>query len=144
MKKLFLIGADEGSFDYNRNFDHSKVEKREVEIRLQVEMVFKKGVDIVTFRIFVRYSLGKEQLLDYNTTLGFKVIGWSEYVEPMKDEEILNTAEVHRMLAVSVGFLRGSLSLQERSTPFKGAFLPLIDIEALKKNVIINRLPVDI
>lgn len=89
--------------------------------------------------VFTRYLLYKDQLINYSVSLNFKVDQWVDYIRDKKDEDLLHSEELHRMLAISVGFLRGSLSLQLRTTPLKGAFLPLIDIDALIKNVNINR-----
>lgn len=143
MKKIILVGTDEGSFDYNRNLEFGKIKDEEIGIELHSEMVFKPGLDKILIRIGVRYMLKKEQILIYSVALWFKVENWDAYTNGMSDEAILATDESMRMLAVTVGFLRGSLSLQERTTPFKGAFLPLINIKDLAKEVVINRLKDD-
>lgn len=140
MKKITLVGADEGAFDYNRSIDSIESVKRDVEIMLHVEMVFREGVDVVTFQVFTRYVSDKLRLLDYSVTLGFRVENWSNEVMDKSNADVLAMDEVRRMLSIAVGFLRGSLSLQTRTTPFKGAFLPLVNIDNLKKNVNVNRL----
>ncbi len=140
MKKIRIIGTDEGSFDYNRNLNFEQIKNKPLEIQLHVEMIFKEGFDKVLFRSYVRYLLEKDQVMKYDVSLWFLVQNWDEYIKDMKDDDIHNLDETYRMLAVTIGFLRGSLSLQERSTPFKGAFLPLLDIEALMKEVIVKRL----
>lgn len=140
MKEIRLVGTDEGSFDYNRNLDFEIIKDKKIEIQLHAEMVFKEGVDRVLFQIQVRYILGKEQLISYSVFLWFIVREWSDYVKGMSDRDVLALEETYSMLDITVGFLRGSLSLQERSTPFKGAFLPIVDINSLMKEVKVNRL----
>lgn len=140
MKKMRLIGSDEGSFDYNRNVEFSSIAKKEVEIQLHAEFSCMEDVNVVSVSLFTRYLLEKEQLLNYSISLIFEIDDWASFVKENKDEDILDSEEVHRILAISVGFLRGSLSLQLKTTPLKGAFLPLINIDGLKKNMNINRL----
>lgn len=144
MNKIILVGTNEGSFDYNRNIVFADIKDKEIEIQLHTDIVFKAGTDNVLLRMFVRYMQNKEQIISYDVSLGFKVIDWQILIKDMKDEDILKTEEVLRMIVVTIGFLRGSLSLQERTTPFKKAFLPLIDdINALIKDVSIYRLKED-
>lgn len=139
MKKIVLIGTDEGSFDYNRNVDFQAIKDKELQLQLHAEFVCSEIRDTVMMMVFTRYLLNKDQLINYSISLNFKVDQWVDYIRDKKDEDLLHSEELHRMLAISVGFLRGSLSLQLRTTPLKGAFLPLIDIDALCKNVNINR-----
>lgn len=141
MKKITLIGTDEGLFDYNRNVNFDSIKNVEIQLQLHAEMVFKEDVDTVMMMVLTRYLQGKEQLISYGVSLHFSVAQWAEYVKDMKDDDILATEEVHRMLGIAIGYLRGSLSLQLRSTSLKGAFLPLVNIESLSKQVKINRLP---
>lgn len=140
MKKIVLVGTDEGSFDYNRNVDFQSIRSKEIQLQLHVDMVHKDDSDRIIMVVYTRYLLNKEQLLNYNISLNFKVEQWPEYIKGMNDAQIQSLEEVHRMLGISVGFLRGSLSLQERTTPLRGAFLPLINIEDLSKNINITRL----
>lgn len=140
MKKIILVGTNEGSFDYNRHVDFASIKNVELQLQLHAEMVFKEDIDTIMMVVFTRYLHGKEQLMNYSVSLTFKVGHWSEYVEGMGDKDILGTEEVHRMLGITVGFLRGSLSLQLRSTTLNGAFLPLVNIEELCKDVNVNRL----
>lgn len=140
MKKILLVGTNEGSFDYNRNLKFDQIKNSQIEVQLHADMVFREGIDKVLIQISIRYLLEKEQILNYSISLLFKVQDWDVYFKEMSNNDLLASDETHRMLSVAVGFLRGSLSLQERSTPFKGAFLPLIDIDALSKEVSVNRL----
>lgn len=140
MKKIVLVGTDEGSFDYNRNADFPSIKNQEIQLQLHVEMIHKEDSDRIIMMVFTRYLLNKEQLLNYSISLNFKVDQWPEYIKGMNDVQIQSLEEVHRMLGISVGFLRGSLSLQERTTPLRGAFLPLINIDDLSKNINITRL----
>ena len=140
MKRMRLIGSDEGSFDYNRNVEFSSIAKREVSIQLHAELTCMENENIVSVSLFTRYLLEKDQLLNYRVSLMFEIEGWASFINEHKDEDILESDEVYRILAISVGFLRGSLSLQQKTTPLRGAFLPLINIEGLKKNANINRL----
>ena len=140
MKNITLVRTDEGSFDYNRNADFQSIKDKKLQLMLHVEMGFSDDMDIVTMVVYTRYMLDKEQLLNYKVSLSFKVEQWSDYVREMNDDSIRSLEEVHRMLGIAVGFLRGSLSLQERTTPLKGAFLPLVNIEGLSKKINIIRL----
>lgn len=140
MKKIVLTATDEGSFDYNRNVDFSGIKNVELQLQVHVEMVFKDDSENVMIVVYTRYLREKEQLINYSVSLNFKVDQWPEYVKDLKDVDVLETEEVHRMLGIAVGYLRGSLALQLRSTSLKGAFLPLIDIDSLSKKVNVNRL----
>lgn len=139
MMKIILVGTNEGSFDYNRNLDFQSIKDEEIQIQLHPEMLFLEGNDIVSVMLFTRFLLKKEEILKYSVTLHFKVENWTEFVKEKTDNEVRSTEEIHRMLGIIVGFLRGSLSLQERTTPLKGAFLPLVDIQRLSMDMNINR-----
>ena len=69
MKKIVLVGTDEGSFDYNRNIDFPSIKNQEIQLQLHVEMVYKEDSDRIIMMVFTRYLLKKEQLLNYKISL---------------------------------------------------------------------------
>lgn len=67
--------------------------------------------------------------------LTFRVDGWRELVSGLKEEDLLQEDSVKLMLEITVGFMRGSLFIQEKNTPLEGWNLPILPIQNLLSKI---------
>jgi hypothetical protein len=147
MANIIFINATESPFNYNRTLDiKSDAIRKNLSLGIRSELLYAKGVDLVEMRLYLIMKYEKEQVFSYNVGLTFTIAGWKEKLSSgATNVDIQNSEEVSKMLDITVGFIRGSLFVQEKSTPFEGMNLPilsipdmistiqLIDLSAIKK-----------
>lgn len=133
---MVFLGAVEGSFSYNRSIDYKSAEiKKKVVLKLRPELLYAVDSDIVGMQFYLLGKHEEEQILSYNVMLTFRVDGWRELVSGLKEEDLLQEDTVKLMLEITVGFMRGSLFIQEKNTPLEGWNLPILPIQNLLSKI---------
>ena len=133
---VVFLGAVEGSFSYNRSIDYKSAEiKKKVVLKLRSELLYAVDSDIVGMQFYLLGKHEEEQFLSYNVMLTFRVDGWRELVSGLKEEDLLQEDTVKLMLEITVGFMRGSLFIQEKNTPLEGWNLPILPIQNLLSKI---------
>ena len=134
MNNIIFIGAVEGSLNYNRTIDYkSENFKKDIQIGVRAELLLDVNTDMVRLRFYLRIKSknNKVNILDYHVTLTFKVENWQKDFTNLSKEELLEKDEVKKMLEITIGFMRGSLFVQEKNTPLEGLNLPIIIVDEL-------------
>lgn len=134
MNGIIFIGAVEGSLNYNRTIDY-KFEnfKKDIQIGVRAELLLDVNTDMVGLRFYLRIKSKNNEIsiLDYHVTLTFKVENWQKDFTPLSKKKLLEKDEVKKMLEITIGFMRGSLFVQEKNTPLEGLNLPIIVVDEL-------------
>lgn len=134
MNGIIFIGAVEGSLNYNRTIDYkSENFKKDIQIGVRAELLLDVNTDMVGLRFYLRIKSKNNEIsiLDYHVTLTFKVENWQKDFTPLSKEKLLEKDEVKKMLEITIGFMRGSLFVQEKNTPLEGLNLPIIVVDEL-------------
>lgn len=134
MNNIIFIGAVDGSLNYNRTIDYkSENFKKDIQIGVRAELLLDVNTDMVGLRFYLRIKSknNKVNILDYHVTLTFKVENWQKDFTNLSKEELLEKDEVKKMLEITIGFMRGSLFVQEKNTPLEGLNLPIIIVDEL-------------
>lgn len=137
MENIIFLGAVESPFNYNRSIDYqSKEIRRGIEMGVRTELLFgSTDTNIVGIRFFLLMKHKEEIILNYNVTLTFGIEGWKDKVGKLNKEELLHTKEIEQMVEITVGFMRGSLFVQEKNTPLENMNLPILSISSLLSNI---------
>lgn len=134
MNGIIFIGAVEGSLNYNRTIDYkSENFKKDIQIGVRAELLLDVNTDMVGLRFYLRIKSKNNEIsiLDYHVTLTFKVENWQKDFTPLSKKKLLEKDEVKKMLEITIGFMRGSLFVQEKNTPLEGLNLPIIVVDEL-------------
>lgn len=134
MNNIIFIGAVDGSLNYNRTIDYkSENFKKDIQIGVRAELLLDVNTDMVGLRFYLRIKSNNDEvnILDYHVTLTFKVKNWQKDFTNLSKEELLEKDEVKKMLEITIGFMRGSLFVQEKNTPLEGLNLPIIIVDEL-------------
>ena len=134
MNNIIFIGAVEGSLNYNRTIDYKSVNfKKDTQIGVRTELLLDVDTDMVGVRFYIRIKSkdNKVNILDYHVTLTFKVDNWLKDFTNFPDKELREKVEVKKMLEITIGFMRGSLFVQEKNTLLEGLNLPIIIVDEL-------------
>lgn len=134
MNGIIFIGAVEGSLNYNRTIDYkSESFKKDIQIGVRAELLLDVNTDMVGLRFYLRIKSKNNEIsiLDYHVTLTFKVENWQKDFTSLSKEKLLKKDEVKKMLEITIGFMRGSLFVQEKNTPLEGLNLPIIIVDEL-------------
>lgn len=134
MNNIIFIGAVEGSLNYNRTIDYkSENFKKDIQIGVRAELLLDVNTDMVGLRFYLRIKSKNNEvnILDYHVTLTFKVENWQKDFTNLSKEKLLEKDEVKKMLEITIGFMRGSLFVQEKNTPLEGLNLPIIIVDEL-------------
>lgn len=134
MNNIIFIGAVEGSLIYNRTIDYKSVNfKKDIQIGVRTELLRDVDTDMVGVRFYIRIKSkdNKVNILDYHVTLTFKVDNWQKDFTNLPDKELREKDEVKKMLEITIGFMRGSLFVQEKNTLLEGLNLPIIIVDEL-------------
>jgi hypothetical protein len=134
MNNIIFIGAVEGSLNYNRTIDYKSVNfKKDTQIGVRTELLRDVDTDMVGVRFYIRIKSkdNKVNILDYHVTLTFKVDNWQKDFTNLPDKELREKDEVKKMLEITIGFMRGSLFVQEKNTLLEGLNLPIIIVDEL-------------
>lgn len=134
MNNIIFIGAVEGSLNYNRTIDYKSVNfKKDTQIGVRTELLRDIDTDMVGVRFYIRIKSkdNKVNILDYHVTLTFKVDNWQKDFTNLPDKELREKDEVKKMLEITIGFMRGSLFVQEKNTLLEGLNLPIIIVDEL-------------
>ena len=134
MNNIIFIGAVEGSLNYNRTIDYKSVNfKNDIQIGVRTELLRDVDTDMVGVRFYIRIKSkdNKVNILVYHVTLTFKVENWQKDFTNLPDKELREKDEVKKMLEITIGFMRGSLFVQEKNTLLEGLNLPIIIVDEL-------------
>lgn len=134
MNNIIFIGAVEGPLNYNRTIDYKSVNfKKDTQIGVRTELLLDVDTDMVGVRFYIRIKSkdNKVNILDYHVTLTFKVDNWQKDFTNLPDKELREKDEVKKMLEITIGFMRGSLFVQEKNTLLEGLNLPIIIVDEL-------------
>lgn len=142
-ENIIFLGAVDNSFNYNRTIDYqSKEVKQNIKIGVHTELLFgPTDTNIVGIRFFLLMKHKEEIILNYDVTLTFKVDGWKNKISKLNKEELLRSKEIEQMVEITVGFMRGSLFVQEKNTPLERMNLPILSIPNLLSNIQVIELP---
>jgi hypothetical protein len=136
MTNIIFLGAVESPFNYNRTIDYQSEEiKKNIEIGVRTELLGTAGINIVGVRFHLMMKHKEEQIMNYDVTLTFNIEDWKGKIDKWTKEKVLQTEELKEMVGITIGFMRGSLFVQEKSTPLEGMNLPILSIPDLLSNL---------
>lgn len=136
MANIIFLGAAESPFNYNRTIDYQSEDiKKNIEVGVRTELLGAVGINIVGIRFYLMMKSKEQQILNYNVTLTFNIEGWKDKISKWDKKEILQTEELKKMVEITIGFMRGSLFVQEKNTPLEGLNLPILSIPDLLSNI---------
>lgn len=141
MANIIFLEANESPFSYNRTIDYkSEGVRKNIEIGVRTELLYTTGADMVGVRLYLLMKHDGEQILNYCVTLAFNVEGWVEKYSKLAKEALLQAKEIEKMVEITVGFMRGSLFVQEKNTPLEGMNLPILTISELLPRIHVMKL----
>lgn len=136
MANILFTGVTESPLNYNQTLDYDKF-VNPLELGVRNELIYSKGSDVVFMTFHVIFKHEKDEILKYSVRLNFQVEGWVKIVENLSANEIKLLPEVHELVEVTSGFLRGSMYVRAQNTPVKKLVLPILNIGDLKSHLVI-------
>jgi len=136
MAKIFFVNAIESPLDFNSNLNF-KSDIGSLECGVRAELLYSKETDAVGVRIFFRVKKGEELVMSYRVTITYHIEGWNEIVKGKDPNNYREIEEVSSVVGASLGFVRGSIFVREKSTPVEGVYFPFIETSEVLKNLVV-------
>ena len=67
----------------------------------------------------------------------YEVKEWRKLLEEKTPEYIKKMEEVEKLLEITIGYVRGSLSVQTKNTPVENLYLPILPIKDVQNNLVL-------
>ena len=67
----------------------------------------------------------------------YEVKEWRKLLEGKTPEYIKKMEEVEKLLEITIGYVRGSLSVQTKNTPVENLYLPILPIKDVQNNLVL-------
>lgn len=136
MDNIFFVNALEGEFEFDRTVDFkTAMQQKAIGVAVGATLLLSETKDIVGMLFSVNMKYKEEVVLSYSVILTFQVKGWSDEVNDSDKDAIKMLPEVGELLAIAVGFLRGSMYVHTKNSPLEGLTIPVLSIPELQKNL---------
>jgi hypothetical protein len=139
MESIRIARAFDGGLSYNRSFNYKDNEfKKNISISVQNEMTTIDNLDVVIMESIVAYAYKEEQLFRFGVVVFFDVDGWNHQIKTLDQTEIKKLPVVEKLIGITIGYLRGSLSALSKNTPVEGLILPILSTSEMAGKLIIK------
>lgn len=130
-----VLEFKEGKYFYNTNYNYTDEVKKDLQLSLEPELIYKEGSDVSYIRLIVVCRHNDTILMSYDMSLGFLVKDWSTRYLTKQEDELRKSDALLAMSDVFTGFFRGALAVRSKGSALEEIFFPLLSIEEFAGNL---------
>lgn len=133
--ELNIIEFKEGKFFFNKNIQYSEEVRKNIDIELRPELIYKQGSDVAFIRLVCIYKNGHAIVMSYDMSLGFLIKDWSTSIVQMSEQELRSHRVLSVMTDILIGFFRGALAVHAKGSELENAFFPFVNTDEFVSNI---------